>query len=1283
MPRRDAARLEFEALSIEGALFPAEWLARVARLDAPRQGADEYGVPKGLGLREEIARYWRIAQAHWADFGSAPGTGTAEVFVEALLAHVLGFEIARPVAPPAKEDRLFPITFIGSRGRVPVIVAPPEIGLDAPLARFGGGGRRRSAFALAQDWLNASEDCLWGIATNGFLLRLLRDNPSLARPAFLEMDLGRIFSEERFADFSMLWLVLQSSRFGLPGAAVADCPLEAWLAEARAAGTRARAELRRGVEAALVELGQGFLRHPANDTLREALSTGTVSKENLFQELLRLVYRIIFLLTVEERGLLHPETSEPEARSRYAEGYSLRRLAMRAARRDPNDRYDDLWDGVRIVFRTLAVGELRLGLPGLGGLFAPEECAWLDAARLPNRALLNSLFRLAWLRTAAGLERVAWRDMGPEEFGSVYESLLELVPEISDEGRGFQFTEATSGQGNARKQTGSYYTHDDLVQLLLDLALEPLIASRVSAAGTSPTEALLQIRLVDPACGSGHFLLSAARRIAVHLARLRAEGSASPSEYRAALREVISHCIYGVDRNPMAVELCKAALWIETVVPGRPLSFLDGHLRCGDALLGILDLRLLDEGIPSEAYQPRDGDEKATATALRQANRQRVEGTGALPLIASAAVRAREVEALPEDTLEEVEAKRAALLAAEADAALASARLRGDLFCSAFFARKTTEARWSVPITADIDRIATGQPARPGAVATARRLARQHRFFHWPLMFADVFACGGFDLILGNPPWETMSPDAKEWFAPYDPEVRELAPAQQKQRIAELLSGPGMRAAWDAHCQALYDAAAFMRESGRFKLFAEGNLGKGDFNVYRMFVETALTAVRTTGVAAQFVPESFYSGTNAAAIRAAIFTSFRLKILVGFANTTRTWFPSVYYRMKFCLYVADKSGSTETFRAAFGVNTVTRLGAVRTGQTIPYPVAQVREFSPDALAIAEITHPSEIAIVQKLYARFPKFGVACSGLAQRRFMREMDMGNDREGFGNDPRGVPLYEGRMVEAFDHRAKAYISGRARKAVWRELAFKDTNKKISPQWRISDSDIPSKIGDRSREFRIGFCDVASTTNSRSLVAALIPAGAICGHKVPTITFQSSDPRLYMLWLGVANAFCIDYLARKKISLTMSFSVMDSLPLPRTYGDSAVERRIASRALRLTATGPEMLPFWIRAAQLLELDPQRDAPCEERVGRQQLRAELDVYVARDLFGLTRDEMRYLLDPADILGADCGFETFGVLQRAECKEFGEFRTRRIILETWDRMPQEAALPELTSVAER
>ena len=1043
-------------------------------------------------------------------------------------------------------------------------------------------------------------------------------------------------------------------------------------AAGREEGTRARDHLRQGVEEALQLLGQGFLSQPDNAALRQALHDGKLTTRSYFQQLLRLVYRLIFLLTVEERDLLHPTDTLDTAKRLYANGYSLQRLRERSSKRNAHDRFCDLWEALKITFRGVAHGEPRLALPPLGGLFAQDQCPTLDAARLENRALLGAVYRLVWMREKSALSRVNWRDMGPEELGSVYESLLDLSPVVSEGTRKFDLGIA-GNKSAARKLSGSYYTPDALVQLLLDYALEPLVAARIAATPNAQTDAVLHITVMDPACGSGHFLISAARRLAAHLARLQTNSTPSSAQYREALRLVISHCIYGVDRNPMAVELCKAALWIETVVPGRPLSFFDAHIRCGDALLGMFDLRLLDKGIPSEAYGARDGDEKSAASALRQANKQRVAGASSLPLMAAAATPIRAVEMMPEDTVEQVDLKRAALLQAEHDEAVLAERLRADLFCAAFFSRKTAGTQSSVPVTADIDRVAADQPMRPGVLDRVRALATQNRFFHWPLMFPDIFAHGGFDIVLGNPPWETMSPDAKEWFSPYDPAVRDMAPDKQARRIAEICSAPGVQAAWDAHCRALYDAAAFMKESGRFTLFAEGNLGKGDFNVYRMFVETALAGVRSGGAAAQFAPENLYNGANAAAIRAKLFSGFQLRVLAGFENTKHIWFQAIDTRTKFCVYVAERGGATTSFSAMFGVNTYAKLEALRTGKALAYPVEQVREFSPEALAVAEIAHSNDIAIVRKLYARFPKFGEERADLTKRRYMREIDMGSDREDFGNDANGAPLYEGRMVEAFDHRAKAYVSGRARKAVWRELAFGKPEKAIVPQWRISAADIPENVGARWQQYRIGFCDVASPTNQRALIAALIPAASICGHKVPTITFARDQQRIMMLWLGVANSLCLDFIVRKKVALTLSYSILDSLPLPRAYGATALEQSIAASSLKLTATGPEMRPFWESTAPLLGIDVSRHKPSEDLSQRERIRAELDVLVARDMFGLTRDEMRYVLDPSDILGPDCGYETFGALQRAEIRAHHEFRSQRLILETWNRLPSPSA----------
>ena len=300
-------------------------------------------------------------------------------------------------------------------------------------------------------------------------------------------------------------------------------------------------------------------------------------------------------------------------------------------------------------------------------------------------------------------------------------------------------------------------------------------------------------------------------------------------------------------------------------------------------------------------------------------------------------------------------------------------------------------------------------------------------------------------MVLGNPPWDTMSPDAKEFFSPYDGSVRFMSPDDQKRRIDELKALPNAQNAWDAYCRHLYCAANFMKESGRYRLFAEGNLGKGDFNVYRMFAETALQITRSGGYTAQFVPEGFYKGANAAAIRNAVFNLFELKLLVGFVNTRAVWFASVHQQFEFCLYVAEKGGKTDNFTAAFRVNSHEKLTDVVTGHGLRIPLAMISEFSPDAMAVMEFGAQEDIDICRKMYERYPKFGEKIEGLPYRSYMAEIHMGNNRDLFVEGSDGLPVIEGRMLDIYDYRAKGYSSGRGRSADWVDLDFGSEGKSI----------------------------------------------------------------------------------------------------------------------------------------------------------------------------------------------------------------------------------------------
>ena len=1278
--RRSDAQLAFDAIAIEGGLLSPEWLARAAQLDAGGQGEADYRIPKGLNLRDEVGRYWRIARALWTEFEAGRGkTGSDEVharalsnkFVVPLLRDCFGFGTIQPVPPAEAEGRAFPIGHSALEGRVPVVIGPAGIGLDTFSPLFGDGGRRRSAFGLCQEFLNAEDAALWGIVTDGTLLRVVRDNASLTRPAWLEADLSRIFTEERYADFTALWLLIHETRFGRPDQPVTECSLEAWREAGREEGTRAREQLRHGVEDALVALGQGFLAHPDNHVLRSSLTSGAVTKDAYFQELLRLAYRMIFLLTVEERGVLHAGDASEEACKLYAEGYSLRRLRDRSVKRGAHDRFHDGWDAVKIVLRGLAKGEPRLGLPALAGLFAEDQCPTLDGSRLENRFLLRAVFRLSWLREPSGLSRVNWRDMGPEELGSVYESLLELVPQIAEGGRAFSFATGAETKGHARKTSGSYYTPDSLVQVLLDSALEPVIERTVAEHPDNPVDALLSLSVVDPACGSGHFLLAAARRLAAHVARLQAGGTPSAPEYRRALRSVVGRCIYGVDLNPMAVELCKVSLWMEAVEPGLPLTFLRSHIRHGNALIGTTP-DLMANGIPDDAWKPIEGDDKKVASALKKRNKQAPKGQRSLESLWSQPSKAGEeelrravsaLEAASDATVEQLAAKQTSWEELLTSAVYQREKLVADAWCAAFVWPKHGGSLGDAAPTNDVWlQIRDGQGRTPGLTAkTVDELAKEYNFFHWHLAFPQVFASGGFDVVLGNPPWEELTPSAKEFFSIYDQSIRFQDKAGSAAVAARLLEDVSISEAWTEYRRSSYGQIHFLKSSGRYVLFAPGNLGKGDFNVYRMFVETAMYLVRRDGYCAQFVPDTMYCGATTMAIRRALFETFEWTLLVGIENAKEGWFKGVDSRAKFCLYSAKKGAQTQTVRAVFNVRSRTELVA-ELGSTEPIEISPetVAAFSPDALSIAEISSVADLKLAVRMQCAWPPFANEAKEQPLHRHMREVDMTNDSSLFQDLGPGLPVYEGRMVSQFDHRAKGYQSGRARSAVWTDYAFSDPAKSITPQFFVRPDDLPDKLGRRPFSYRVGFCNIASPTNERTLVAALIPAGAVCGNKVPTITFDAGFEWYAMLWLAVANSFAMDFIVRKKVSLTMTNTIVDSLPFPRLPDSDPRVRLLVPLAARLCCVGQEMQGYWDALASLgwvRPLDVSADGLVDE-AAREVAVAELNAAVAIAIFGISRDDLGYILD------------TFPIVRKRDEKAHGEYRTKRVILEIYDEMAE-------------
>ena len=381
---------------------------------------------------------------------------------------------------------------------------------------------------MVQECLNRTAGHLWGIISNGSVLRLLRDTTSLTGAAYLEVDLAAMFDGELFEDFVLLYRLLHVSRFEVAdGAPVSSCRMERWRAEAIEAGTRALDQLRDGVKDAIIALGTGFLKHPANAAFREDFD-----KDQAKRALLRLVYRLLFWFVAEDRDALHAPGTDEKTRRRYAAYFSARRLRD-VSLRGAGTAHGDVWQAVRLVLSGLGAegGLPHLGLPGLGGIYddTPTD-AVLAGLELSNEQLLTAVKSLSRVRDKSTnrWRRIDYRNLGAEELGAIYESLLELVPD-RDGPYTFVLRDAA---GNDRKSTGSYYTPTSLIDCLLDSTLDPVLDDATkqaeiaaTAAGTDASaaiaEALLSVTVCDPACGSGHFLVAAARRIAKRVAAVR------------------------------------------------------------------------------------------------------------------------------------------------------------------------------------------------------------------------------------------------------------------------------------------------------------------------------------------------------------------------------------------------------------------------------------------------------------------------------------------------------------------------------------------------------------------------------------------------------------------------------------------------------------------------------------------------------------------------------------------------------------------------------------------
>ena len=762
--------MNYPSIHIEGGILSPDILDQIEEL--PGQRPSDFALNAGIKVKDEIASAWADAQDYWRIFqrkletvkaGSNATTETRNLWMVPLLG-LLRYDIEYQGRGTEIDGRIYAISHRATnRANTPVQVIGTRdpAGLDRKPA---SATRRMSAHALVQEFLNLN-DQLYGLVTDGHVLRLLRDSSRLVKQSYLEFDLNRIFTDGLFADFAVLYRLLHATRLPLTNDTAAESLIERYHQDSLDSGARIREGLSKAVEQAILEFGSGFLSHPDNDALRVAAATGDLSPGDYYQQLLRLIYRLLFLMVIEERDLVFPADAPASQRDIHHKFYSvtrLRRLSEKRYLADP--RRHDLWLALQACFRLFEADGpgVKLGIAPLAGdLFSADAMGSLTGCTLGNDVLLGCLRALGLYRhpDSGQLIRVNYAALNVEEFGSVYEGLLEYAPEFAGEGPDLQFG---FRRGDERAATGSHYTPDELVQPLIRHSLDHLIAERLES--DDPEAALLDLRVADIACGSGHILLAAGRRIATELAVVRTgEEQPSPPAYRAALRDAIRHCLYGVDLNPLAVELCKVALWLEAHIPGQPLNFLDHHIKCGNAIVGFARREELGQGVPTQAFKTLPGDDKGVAATYRKKNKGERQYQKQASLDFTPELRGhldavleewQSLSALPEKTPAQIDAKKERFAAFAQGEHAGRLRTIADIPVAQFYIPKVPGNEARLVTDGEFRGYWRGQQAPQGRGAdAARALGEQRRFFHWFLEFPEIMEQGGFDCILGNPPY--------------------------------------------------------------------------------------------------------------------------------------------------------------------------------------------------------------------------------------------------------------------------------------------------------------------------------------------------------------------------------------------------------------------------------------------------------------------------------------------------------------------------------------------------
>lgn len=1377
--------MDYTSIHIYGHLLSDDILHNIER-DNTYEGNREQDFAMDIPVSAAIDYVWSSLRNDWSFYKERAGnerlvnkdpygTRRARDLMERLL-QSLGYTLDRQATNIEVAGTGYDITYTCQQlCKMPFIVIGENISADGSIDtldkcsldyRAKGGMRKKSAHATMLEYLNATEN-VYGIISNGQILRLIRNSGQLVKLTYIEFDLRRMLEEDKYTEFCLMFRLLHASRFQAKGDE--PCVMERWFNMSIESGNRIRNGLSLAVQKTMETIGNAVLTSEGkgNEALRNAFTEGTMDAAKLNKELIHFIYRLLFLFIIEERGLVYQIPDSPDApdykqlcawQDIYKKFYAASRLRHLSELAYLKQRqYFDLWQGLMDTFHLFepdTFGE-RLGIKPLGGvLFGKETLHWLKQCQVSNHDVLTAFSALnEFTDERQQRVKINYSSLDVEEFGSVYEGILEMRPFVQPGVTAADWQFGFVG-GLDRQSTSSYYTRPDLVQNLIKTTLEPVIKEKISHLSSTEekVKALLNMKVCDAASGSGHIVLAMARTIAWYICTLRTgEDNPASLDYRQALREVISRCVYAVDYNPDAVELCKVVLWIEGYCAGKPLSFLDHHIRCGNSVLGIADLQSLFDGVPDKALTAEDKD---TLKAFKNMNQEAIkavsgnsgnepslglENTFGIETMTAAQIgladKIRFINHLPEDTLEEEIIKQERWKELMDSARVDCLRRACDIYTYAFYKtvkhdeiikeKEDVNGKWlleaEVPYTKtviralqEIDAMECLEKGKPLPTyyrqlsadfkTEVKRMADEQRFFHWCVEFPEVFAANkGFDVMCGNPPWDKIKVEDKKWFESHGRAdiVNAGTASQRKEAIAELPSTDPIL--YKEYTKALADAEAlsrFVRLAGRFDLTATG-----DIDLYPMFAELCLSfskeawgLVMPTGIAVNDSNKAFFSK---------LIDENRLVSIYSFENEEKLF--EIHHSFKFCLLTCcGKKDVAHEVKGGFYLRRVDHLldpRRIYTLQTSDFAclnpntkTCPVFRTSRDAKLTAKIYRNSSI-LLNDVTGKNPW---------NIKFSRMLDMSNDSHLFrtyaqlteagatldGNTfttPEGeeyVPLYEGKMIWHYNHHYGTWPTEGERPNSINMPSLDElsnTNSRIMPWYWVPLTAVNDRLVKYDKDGNVvwewkhkwlfAFRDVTNAMTERTFIIAPIPDAKGVGNTA-TLLYAERGCMPGASLYGMMSSLIFDYTTRQKIGGThASINYVKQFPvLTPDQIPSAMQWQIVKRVAELCYFNHDMDGWASELWDEMSEEQRMELP---QLGNQQpwiynperraiLQAELDAIFAH-LYGLNTEDLRYILDPEDVCGKGCINETFRVLKDNELRQYGEYRTKRLVLEAWNK----------------